>query len=456
MAHGDAVLLGPAAVVAMTPGAVEALRRAAPRHAGLLLFGDTLDEATLEHAEALALDDWFELRAAPNIIRRRILRSLRPSPEVSAEYRARRRVEQTLQHVERFARIGCYDYDARDETCVASEALREMLGLPADYPRHPTTFVERVHPEDQPRVAEASRLAQETLRAVEVEHRILRADTGEERHFISVIEAEADATGAVRTIRGLSQDVSARWQSAADRFAAQKLQAIGQLAGGVAHDFNNLLAVILLNASVLRGALTLEPEQAAEFDDILAAGQRGKALVRQLQAFSERAPAPDTPFDLAGLVLDLGALLRRLLRDDILLFVNAPAPAPVLGDPGELEQVVMNLVMNARDALPEGGRISIRVDAAVLDRETTGTRGGGTPGPLVRITVSDTGAGMAPEALPHLFEPFYTTKSLGDGPGLGLAAVHGIVRRHGGWVDMRSVAGQGTTFEVYLPRRAEA
>jgi len=231
MAHGDAVLLGPAAVVAMTPGAVEALRRAAPRHAGLLLFGDTLDEATLEHAEALALDDWFELRAAPNIIRRRILRSLRPSPEVSAEYRARRRVEQTLQHVERFARIGCYDYDARDETCVASEALREMLGLPADYPRHATTFFERVHPEDQPRVAEASRLAQETLRAVEVEHRILRADTGEERHFISVIEAEADATGAVRTIRGLSQDVSARWQSAADRFAAQKLQAIGHLAG---------------------------------------------------------------------------------------------------------------------------------------------------------------------------------------------------------------------------------
>jgi signal transduction histidine kinase len=418
---------------------VEALRRVGTRRPGVLLVADALDDAALERAESLGFDDWFETGEAPASVARRLRRCVRPSPRATAETQARQRVERTLEHVERFARLGCYDYSADDGSCVATEALRQMLGLPADSPTLATTFFERVHPEDQARVAEAARVARSTGVAVEVEHRILRADTGEERQFISVIEAETDAAGALLRLRGLSQDVSARWQSAADRFAAQKLQAVGQLASGVAHDFNNLLAVVLLNATVLQSALALDADQTADLEDIVGAARRGKALVRQLQAFSERSPAPDTPFDLSALVRGLGDLLCRLVQDGIELALETPVPAPVRGDPGELEQVVVNLVMNARDALPAGGVIVIRVDA----------------GDTVGLTVSDSGHGMPPDALPHLFEPFYTTKSLGDGPGLGLAAVHGIVRRHGGRVEVRSSPGRGTVIEVRLPRRRD-
>lgn len=451
---GDAVVLDQTWLERLTRDDVNALRHTAAGRAGVLVGFERLAHDTLSLAEARGADDWFALDEAPASVARRIVRSLRPSPEVWVEQRARLRTERTLQHVERFARIGCFDYSTADESCVATEALREMLGLAPDSPAVSTTFFERVHPEDQPRVAEAARLAEVTGRPVEVEHRIHRADTGAERHFISVIEAERDADGRVCSLRGLSQDVSEQWESATRRFAEQKLLAIGQFAGGVAHEFNNLLAVVLLNASLLRSSLSLDAEQARDLEDIAAAGHRGKALVHRLQAFSERAPAPDTPFDLSQVVDDLVGLLRRLLREDVMLTVEAPRGAPVRGDPGEIEQVVVNLVMNAQDALSGRGRITLRVEDALPPDAVPGHGPSGADAAgWVRLSVGDDGVGLAPEALPHLFEPFWTTKSLGEGPGLGLATVYGIVRRHGGFVAARAAHPRGTTFEVYLPRR---
>jgi PAS domain S-box-containing protein len=234
---------------------------------------------------------------------------------------------------------------------------------------------------------------------------------------------------------------------------SQKMEAVGRLAGGVAHDFNNLLAIIMGYGDLVRSALGKDRRLAREVEEIRRASERGVALTRQLFAFSRGQLARPQVVDLNALVRNTASLLRRLMGREVDLRVKlAPRAGRISADPGQIEQVVTNLALNARDAMPDGGRLTL--ETASVDLTPGGLAGGagGIPDPHVRLTVRDTGCGMSPEVRARLFEPFFTTKEPGRGTGLGLSTVEGIVRQHRGRLEVDSEPGRGSAFHVYLPR----
>jgi signal transduction histidine kinase len=233
---------------------------------------------------------------------------------------------------------------------------------------------------------------------------------------------------------------------------SQKMEAIGRLAGGVAHDFNNLVTVISSNADLALGSL---PEGHPARDclvDIGHASERAGALTRQLLAFSRKQPLEQRPIDLRVLVSNMRRLLARVLGEQIRLLIDVPAELDaVRADPGQLEQVILNLGMNARDAMEGGGKVEIAARPAAPEELPEALRAGAGPRRYVRISFADDGPGMTPEVRARLFEPFFTTKPRGKGTGLGLSTVYGIVRQHGGAIAVRSTPGQGASFDVFLP-----
>ncbi|MHB8868790.1 MAG: PAS domain S-box protein [Thermoleophilia bacterium] len=238
---------------------------------------------------------------------------------------------------------------------------------------------------------------------------------------------------------------------------SQRMEAIGRLAGGVAHDFNNLLTAIVGHADLLQADLDPATPSQEDVAEIRKAADRAAALTRQLLAFSRRQALQPHVFDLNVVSSSLAGLLKRLIGEDIhLVFRQTPALWPVEADPGQIEQVLMNLVINARDAMPRGGKITIETANAELDEGYISTHLSAQTGPHVMLAVTDTGTGIAEEALPHIFEPFFTTKEQGKGTGLGLSTVHGIVKQSGGNIWVYSEPGQGTTFKIYLPRTGKA
>jgi PAS domain S-box-containing protein len=232
---------------------------------------------------------------------------------------------------------------------------------------------------------------------------------------------------------------------------SQKMEAIGQLAGGVAHDFNNIVATILMQAESVRGDV-VKPEVAKALDEIIASSERAASLIRQLLAFGRRQLMQLSIMNVNELVDDLGSMLGRIVGEHVTMRLELhPAPLYVHADAGMLDQVLVNLVVNARDAMPRGGEVVIRTAEVMLDGEAVRAMPDAAPGRYVALSVHDTGVGIAPGAREHLFEPFYTTKPLGKGTGLGLPMVFGIVKQHHGQVRVDSEPGRGTTFEVLLP-----
>ncbi len=236
---------------------------------------------------------------------------------------------------------------------------------------------------------------------------------------------------------------------------AQKMEAVGRLAGGVAHDFNNLLTVIISGSDLL-GHLVREPAQRELLDMIKQAGERGASLTRQLLAFSRRQVMQPEVLQLNVLLADLQKMLRRLIAENIELVADfAPDLGCVRADPGQLGQVVMNLVVNARDAMPDGGTITLRTRNVDVSEHPPARQGAVPPGAYAVLAIADTGCGMGEDVQAHLFEPFFTTKELHKGTGLGLATVYGIVQQTGGHVRVESAPGRGSTFLIYLPRTDE-
>ncbi len=252
------------------------------------------------------------------------------------------------------------------------------------------------------------------------------------------------------------RDVTQQRLLEAQLIQSQKMEAIGQLAGGVAHDFNNLLAVIMGYGELLIGDM---PEGDARGDDVgemLAAARRGVALTRQLLAFSRQQMTEPVVIDLNQIVGGIEKMLKRLIGEHIRLSTRLdPTLGRVIADSGQVEQVLMNLTVNARDAMPEGGRLFIETSNVVLDEAAVAGRPYAEPGPYVVLTVADTGVGMDDETQRHIFEPFFSTKAVGKGTGLGLSTVYGIVRQSGGHMDVNSRPGEGTSFAVYFPRTLE-
>jgi PAS domain S-box-containing protein len=271
-----------------------------------------------------------------------------------------------------------------------------------------------------------------------------------ETHHQPILDADGRPDGAL----GVAFNVTERQHLEHELRHAQKMEAIGRLAGGVAHDFNNLLAAILGHAELMLIKLGDHPARRYA-EEIQKAGTRGALLTRQLLAFSRKEMVTSTLIDLGQLVAEASKSLRRLIGDGITLEVGRTmAPTPIHGDRGQIEQVLTNLVMNSREAMPNGGRITIEVGELELSEADSLRCGAVAPGPYVSLAVNDTGCGMDAVTRTRIFEPFFTTKETGRGSGLGLAIVYAIVRRSGGGVEVESTPGEGTTFRIFLPRAA--
>jgi nitrogen-specific signal transduction histidine kinase/ActR/RegA family two-component response regulator len=252
---------------------------------------------------------------------------------------------------------------------------------------------------------------------------------------------------------GTFQDITERKCLEEQFRQAQKLEAVGQLAGGVAHDFNNILAAMIMRLGLLEISAQGDKETGQAVKELINEVQRAAGLIRQLLMFSRRSVMEIKPLDLNEVVKELLRMLGRLIGENIkLLFDGYTGDLPAVeGDAGMLQQVIMNLVVNARDALPHGGRITIGTSIEAFDDGTVSLNRSRQTGCFVCLSVSDTGMGMSRETLGRIFEPFFTTKEAGKGTGLGLATVHGIVAQHKGWVEVESGLGEGTRFRVFLP-----
>jgi signal transduction histidine kinase len=278
------------------------------------------------------------------------------------------------------------------------------------------------------------------------------------RLFREAREAEALESQANERLR---TEIAEREQAQRERarveqqlLQAQKMESVGMLAGGVAHDFNNLLTVILSGAEALRDQLRAGAPAAPELvDEVADAGGRARDLTRQLLAFARRQVIAPVPLDLNALVTDCERLLRRVIGEDVELAVTLePGLWPVRCDPAQLQQVILNLAVNARDAMPRGGRLAVATANVDVSPAEAAELPEMRPGPHVRLSLRDSGMGMTPEVQAHAFEPFYTTKPVGKGTGLGLATVYGIMSQSGGHVRLRSAPGEGTTFDLLFPR----
>jgi two-component system cell cycle sensor histidine kinase/response regulator CckA len=276
---------------------------------------------------------------------------------------------------------------------------------------------------------------------------------GQKHVFEVLVEAQRNDKGEVDGINGALLNITTRRELEDQLRQSQKLEAIGSLAGGIAHDFNNLLTAILGYAELAIGQLDPGNPIRNDIAEIQQAGHSAESLTRQLLIFSRKGIVQPVVLHLGDVVTRLDKILRRVVGEDIEFIVRlAPDLGSVKADAGQLEQVVMNLVVNARDAMPSGGTLTIETDCVQVTAEFAAAHGGSAIGLFDRLRITDTGCGMTPEVLAQIFNPFFTTKGPEKGTGLGLATVHGIVRQAGGYVAVTSTPGQGSTFAVYLPR----
>ncbi|MFW6012370.1 MAG: ATP-binding protein [bacterium] len=308
--------------------------------------------------------------------------------------------------------------------------------------------------EDRRELLEVLESAEE-LERHEVEGRRL---SGEPVYVVANVVAERDERGGLTAFRAYLFDDTDRRKAEQQLLQAQRLEAVGRLAGGVAHDFNNLMTVMAGYSDLCLMTLPEDSPERKHLEEIKHAGERAAGLARQLLAFSRMQVLKPEVFDLNVVVERTERMLRRLIGEDVRLTTRLASDLPpVEADPGQLEQVVVNLAINARDAMPRGGELAIETGCATLTQQD-GERFGFAvvPGDYLLLTVRDTGTGMPPEVREKVFEPFFTTKERGRGTGLGLSTVYGIVKQTGGYILIDSFPARGTTVDVYLPRAREA
>jgi PAS domain S-box-containing protein len=370
-----------------------------------------------------------------------------------------------LEAAVRAANIGLWSWDPRTTTVYYSSQWKAQLGLRDD--EVGSGFDEwssRVHPDDLARAeAEIRSHIEAATPHYELEFRMRHAE-GTYRWIRAFASTVTDDSGTVVRILGAHVDLTEERSAEDERrrlqqqlFRAQRLESVGRLAGGVAHDYNNMLSIILGHAELALETLPPESELRYDLEQIQDAGQRSAELTRQLLAFARKQRVAPVVLDLGATVDRLLEMLRRLIGEDIQLSVAVPPEADdgcfVEMDPSQVDQILVNLVVNARDAIRGPGSIRIRVDRAELDEARAEVLASDArPGRYVVLTVQDDGVGIDATVLPRLFEPFFTTKPVGTGTGLGLSTVYGIVRQNGGFILVESTPGRGSSFRVHLPQ----
>jgi len=375
--------------------------------------------------------------------------------------------ESRLQQVVRVSNIGIFDHDQLTDTIYWSPQQREIYGWGPQETVTLDGFLRALYPEDAGRIGEAVRRAHNPSGdgLFDVEHRIIRRDgavrwlTTRSQTFFDTIYGTRRPVRTVGAVRDVTENKLAeqeREKLHAQLTQAQKMESIGRLAGGVAHDFNNMLSVILGYTSLMKGKLPGTDPLLQYLQEIELAAVRSRDLTRQLLAFSRKQVIAPRAVNLNSLIDGVQKSLTRMIGEDIELRVIPGAGLwPVMIDPTQVDQVIMNLTVNARDAMPNGGSLTIETANVQLDEACCHEQAGFRPRSFVLLTVSDTGSGMSQETLSHAFEPFFTTKEFGKGTGLGLATVYGIIRQNSGFINVSSEVGQGTTFKIYLPRAAD-
>jgi PAS domain S-box-containing protein len=350
--------------------------------------------------------------------------------------------------------------DAEGNFVYVSPSYKEMLGYVAEDLLGRSLF-SLIHPDERGPVREKFNRSLEGGHPENLEWKFQHKD-GSWKVFDAVENWIHAGQGERQRAIVVSRDLTERKQaeealrnSEEQLRQAQKLEAVGQLAGGVAHDFNNILTVILGYSDILMKKTVEGDPNRSRIEEIKRAAERASSLTRQLLAFSRKQVLQPKPFDLNSLITDMSKMLGRLIGEDIDFAVALTEDvAEVNADPGQIEQVLMNLVVNARDAMPNGGKITIESAIAEIDSTYAMKHVGIQPGRYVTLAVSDNGVGMDAETKKHIFEPFFTTKDQGKGTGLGLSTVYGIIKQSGGNIWAYSEPGQGTTFKIYLPQVA--
>jgi PAS domain S-box-containing protein len=332
-----------------------------------------------------------------------------------------------------------------------SDQAEALLGYPvAAWTAEPDFWLRHIHPEDRESAEKTCRAALAEGRSHEFRYRMVSA-LGDTVWVSDSVRVIPDLRGGTEAV-GVMMDISERKRLEDERRQSQKMEAVGVLAGGIAHDFNNLLGVITGYAELAQRALEPGHRAHSRLGEVLRAAESAAGLTRQLLAFSRRQVVQPKLLDLKDVVQGLEPMLKRILGEDVLLVTRfAPDAVIVNADPGQVEQVVMNLAINARDAMPRGGRLTVRTARARLDEAFVRTHPGARAGAYVQLEVSDEGSGMDPATVARVFEPFFTTKEMGRGTGLGLSTVYGIVKQNDGYIDVESAPGAGSTFRVYLP-----
>lgn len=386
-----------------------------------------------------------------------IRRALREAKERADRLRAEaalRISEHRLKLAVHAFNIGMWECDLETRRVYLSPELKAQLGH-EDHELHNAFSVweDRLHPEDREQaLAKLKAFIAEPARGYETEFR-LRHKNGTHRWIYSQAKLFPDATQGAKRVIGCHLDITERKRLEEQFIQAQKMEVVGQLASGVAHDFNNILAIIMGYADLI--AQELEPGHAlrAFGEEIRNAAERAAALTRQLLVFSRKQTLQPIVLDPNGVLMGMKKMLRRLVDESIELAVlPGPHVGRVRADSGYLGQVLLNLVVNARDAMPQGGQLTLETADVTLDEHYVRTHPEVRPGEYVMFAVSDTGTGMMPEVLAHIFEPFFTTKAKGQGTGLGLSTCQTIVKQCGGHIGVYTEPGKGTTFKVYLPR----
>jgi len=399
----------------------------------------------------------FERFIAPHRVGGRIVGRVISYRDIGESVRAAAAIEQHrafLEKAQEVAHIGSWVANMEDgvEHIGWSNETHRIFGVATgQFDGTPQTFFSLVHPDDRDSVRSATEAARTEALPYDIEHRIVRGD-GTIRWVHEQADVIRDPRGRAVRMVGTVQDVTERRLLEEQLRQSQKMEAIGRLAGGIAHDLNNALTTIGGYSELSLGLLSEDHPAHADVQEIRRSAERASAVTKQLLAFSRKQMLEPRVFSLNDTVAAIARLLSRLLGADVAVQPRiGTAVAPVIGDPGQVEQAIINLALNARDAMPDGGRLTLETVTVDVDEAFARTHVPMTPGRYSVLRVTDTGHGMSRATQSRIFEPFFTTKAIGKGTGLGLSMVYGTMKQIGGFIFVDSEVGRGTTFSLYFP-----